>query len=113
MSLLLVQNFPRSKEAIAKWAFNHDQEHRIIRTAVLSKKGVALQEYILDPFSYQDPQGWLARHQSAHNDFNAIVNYNGSDLEAVDFDNDKQRQAWSWFHWQEHVNINTVLGILT
>lgn len=113
MSLLLVQIFPKDQTVRQSWAFNHDQEHRAIITAAASVKGVNLLEYILDPFNHDDQTGWLARHQSAHNDFNALVNFNGTDLQDVDFKNDKEREAWSWFHWQEHLNINQALGIGT
>lgn len=113
MSLLLLQEYPGHHNQINSWIFNHDQEHRAIIKAIFAKRGIRSTEYILEPFNTDDPAGWLARHQSAHNDFNALVNYNGTDLQDVDFKNDKERQAWSWFHWQEHININNALGIIT
>src|SRR6185437_13591579 len=107
MSLILMQTFPQDKTIRQSWIFNHDQEHRFIIAAVKSKKNIVLTEYIMEPFNEDDPQGWLARHQSAHNDFNTLVGYSGTDLEDVDFKNEKEREAWTWFHWQEHINVNT------
>ncbi len=113
MALALIQYFPSSNEGIQRFTFNNASEHTLIIQAIQSKLNFGLQPYVIDPFTPDDPEGWLDRHQQMHSDFNSVLGYPGNDLQTVDLRNPEERLSWSWLHFQEHLNANIQLGILS
>lgn len=113
MALALIQYLPSNNESLQRFTFNNASEHRLIIQAIQTKFNASLQSWIIDPFTPDDPEGWLNRHQQMHNDFNALLAYPGNDLQTVDLSNPEERLSWSWLHFQEHLNANIQLGILS
>lgn len=109
--LAALYNVPKSENAIASWSFQHDQEHRAIVIGIGIRFQITLQDYILDPIATFDIENWFRRHQTAHNDFNGVLQLDGSDLTSVDVNNAEQFQAWIELHANEHFNASRVLGI--
>lgn len=102
---------PKTLEQRAIWSFAHRDHHQQIRQAIQAKGGAVLQDYQLDPISEQDFQGWLQRNSQTHGDMNGALGLQGVDLLDVDFQDDKERQAWVFLHYQEHFNAAAKLGI--
>ena len=109
--LAMILNVPRSPEDWERWAFHHRQSHDAIRRAILAKANIDLPDYVLYPIADFAPKNFLENNTSAHTDMNTVINRPGSDLEDVDFSDQRQLQAWIYLHWQEHNVAENVLGI--
>ena len=109
--LPLLLNMPRSVEDWARWSLHHRISHDVIRTAINTQFGLTLQPYPVDPIYLPDPRSFLQWNQSAHTDMNGALKTPGSDLEDVDFREERQTQAWIWLHFLEHQVIENRLGV--
>lgn len=96
---------------INEWAFSHAQDHLEIIQAIQAKKGLRLTQFQLDPLNTNDLNQWLNRHQQTHDDMNSALSLIGVDLETVDFENDKEREAWTLLNFMEHRNVRQALAI--
>lgn len=110
MGLAGILNVPETEQDFLTWGFKNAELHLRIETR-LQGLGVSLVPYILDPIPLFDTDGWLARHQQAHDDFNGVLNISGADLSTVDFKNREELEAWILLHEQEHLLANQILGI--
>lgn len=72
---------------------------------------VKLPEYSIDPIPSDDVKGWLENNQNYHNDMNGQLDLQGSDLQDVDFKDQKQLQSWIFLHYQEHNSAEQALEI--
>lgn len=104
-------NVPTSDAEWQIWSFSHRDSHVRIRQAIQTQKGVVLPDYQLDPIFPQDMQGWLQRNSQTHNDMDGALGAQGTDLLDVDFNDEKQVQAWMFSHYQEHFTAEQALGI--
>jgi hypothetical protein len=111
MPLAQILHIPEGKDGLLFWSFSHDQQHQQIVQALNSKFALSLPVYILNPISETDFEGWITRHQQAHNDFNAALNFNGADLSGLDLNDPKKVQAFEWFNFVEHQNACAILGL--
>ena len=93
-----------------RWGFHHRQSHDAI-VAAINAQGGKLVTYQLDPIPKNELQDWLERDQQAHNDMNSALGTQGADLTEVNFEDANQKQAWIWLEFQEHFNVERVLGI--
>lgn len=81
-------------------------------SAVASATPLAnLPDYVIDPIPREDVKGWLENNQNFHNDMNGQLNLQGSDLQDVDFNDQKQLQSWIFLHYQEHNSAEQALEI--
>lgn len=106
-------NIPTSSTEFMIWAFAHMDQHRKIVDAIYEQHKIALPEYILDPMpNPKDPNfgAWTYAHQSAHSDFDALLNIAGNDLTGVDFSQADQASSWIRLHADEHIQAQQVLG---
>lgn len=111
MPLINILYPPEGDTGLAEYAFAHAQDHIEIATAANKILGVNLQIYVLDPMRWNDIKGWLLRHQSAHTDFNQLLQLPGQDLQSVDFEKPDQARAWFFQVFTEHQNARARLGI--
>lgn len=102
---------PKTAESRSRWSFAHRDHHQIIRQAIQAKLGTVLPDYQLDPIPENDFPGWLNRNDSTHEDMNSALGLQSVNLLDVDFNDDKQRQAWVYLHYQEHFAAAAALGI--
>jgi hypothetical protein len=109
--LPLLLNTPRSVEDWARWSLHHRISHDVIRGALNSQQKLSLPTYLLDPINLGQPRNFLQWNQSAHIDMNAALKTPGSDLEDVNFNDERQMQAWVWLHYLEHSVIEQRLGV--
>lgn len=72
---------------------------------------INLPDYVIDPIPDNDLKGWIERNQELHNDMNGQLGLQGSDLQDVDFDDQKQLQSWVYLHFIEHQSAEQTLGI--
>lgn len=77
----------------------------------MAQKSTNLSEYILDPINFQRADQFLQNNQQSHNEANSVLGLQGSDLQTVDFGNERQLAAWIAQHYQEHFDLRNVLHI--
>lgn len=93
------------------WLFDHARDHDALVTAAQTKTGINYQRYILGAVFGRNMQDWLLDHQKAHDDLVSATGVIGNDLQSVDFEDPRQRQAWLQLDWQEHNAFHVALGI--
>jgi hypothetical protein len=71
----------------------------------------SLTQYQLSPMNSNDRGMWLFRHQTMHNEINALLGTSGLNLLEVDFEDPDQFQEWLNQNAGEHQRICTALGI--
>ena len=106
-----IANTPRSPSQWQLWAFDHRDSHQRIIAAIQSQKGVALTPWQIEPINPNDVVSFLNNNSTLHDDMNRALGQPGSDLQDVDFKDDRQLEAWIKLHYVEHYNAETVLGI--
>lgn len=111
MPLAQILHIPEGESGLDFWSFHHDQQHRQIVQALNVRFNLNLSTYVLYPISQHDIQGWLLRHQQAHNDMDAALNYNGADLSSLEFDDPRKMRLFEWLNFQEHQNAALQLGL--
>ena len=108
---MLNNPFGEKKDADA-WFFFHANDHRDILVALQKKFPTStFTDYQIYPFNPHAMQEWLIRHQSMHNAFNGFLNYDGSDLNRVDFNDPQQQEEWVSQNYTEHYSARVALGI--
>jgi hypothetical protein len=104
-------NTPRSPSEWLRWSFDHRDSHDRIRAAILARMGTMLADHQVEPINPNDTVSFLNNNSTLHNDMNRALGQPGSDIQDVDFKDDKQLEAWIKLHYVEHYNAETVLGI--
>lgn len=99
---------PRSLE---EWALHHSAEHDEVRQAIRSQKSTAIPARELYPVNWKDWNAWAMRHQLAHNEENGVLGIAGTDLQSVDFRDEKEAEEWHFNHFREHLAQRTALKI--
>lgn len=72
---------------------------------------INLPDYVIDPIPHDNVKGWIENNQNLHNDMNGQLGLQGSDLQDVDFNDQKQLQSWFYLHFIEHQSAEQALGI--
>ena len=111
MQLPFILNIPPGDGGMNQWLFQHAQDHLAIVQGVLQRFNTVLPVYVLDPVMPQDMEGWLLRHQEAHNDMSGVLGLQGIDLQTVDFTNPGQLQAWLFLNWDAHNSAARLLSL--
>lgn len=93
-----------------EWTFANYQHHLAILAGMGRRFDQNFTLYRLWPAPQEALQGFLDQHQQQHNEMNAALGLPSRDLNTVDFTNDKQRDAWMWLHFLEHLNAAKALG---
>jgi hypothetical protein len=109
--LAALLNTPRTSENWNEWSFHHKDSHLRILQAIKQQLNFNVIEYDIDPIPPDDLPGWLEKNQEYHDEMNAALNLQGSDLESVDFKNPKEFEVWIFQHYQEHFDAESKLGI--
>lgn len=104
-------NVPQSPLDWEQFFWNNRTQIDEIRQAILKQFNVNLTEYILYPVAENSLQDFLINNSQSHQDFNAALRLQGSDLESVDFKDDKQLKAWIYLNYQELYSASAALGI--
>lgn len=102
---------PQTKEDWFRWAWDHRTQHDIMRQAVLEQKNINLPDYQLYPIDLDTVLFFIDQNQSAHDDMNAVLGTNSTNLQQSDFSNPAQLQAWIYLHQREHENWANALKV--
>lgn len=109
--LASILDIPPWQKGLTEYSFNHFQDHLEIVEGLKKVKNVVAPLYVIDPMTLDDMSGWLLRHSQFHNDMNASLGLEGSDLQTVNFKNERDRNIWLWQNFREHLAARTALGI--
>ncbi len=110
MSLANLFNRPDQETEI--WAFSNQDAHRLLVESIRENFGLRLNLYPIDPFPIDGNRNdWLRAHQTMHNEFTSVLGISGFDLTSLDFDDERQVQAWTFLHAVEHRDAAQLLGI--
>ncbi len=95
---------------VDRWVFYHSQDHNRLLIRANGHFNAKLEYRIIDPLP-ADLDQWLLDHQRLHDDLGNLTHFTNSDLQSVDFQDPRQRQAWLEINQQEHATFATALGI--
>jgi len=109
--LAALLNVPVSSSDWATWSLHHKLDHDEIADGVYNKYSIRLPQHQLDPIPMDQVTSWLARNQESHNEMNAQLSLQSTDLEGVDFADNNQLRSWIYLHYQEHFTARSKLGI--
>lgn len=101
-------NDPRSLE---QWALHHAAEHDQVRQAIRTQKLTVIPAHELYPINWKDWEAWAMRHQLATNEENGVLGIAGTDLQGVNFRNEKDAAEWHFNHFRDHFARRTALKI--
>lgn len=116
MSLAQLQFPAPTDSGLEEWSFSHQAHHLAIIDAMQQERDIKLPERLIYPINFQDPASvtvFMREHQSAHNDFQAILGIQGNDIANVDFTNPGEREAFFFLHFQAHLAAATALKLPT
>lgn len=102
---------PPGTFGIDTWSYDHWQDHLEITQEIFTQNIANLPTYDILNINPDDVQSWLERHQQFHNDANGALGTPGTDLTAVDWNDDAQRRTWFWLNFMEHQQLRQVLKI--
>lgn len=109
MGLPTVLYPPPDERGFDTWFFDNHAQHVSINQAA-AKQNLQIGSYLIYPATLASITDFLEQHQRWHNDMNAALGIAGNDLSQVDFNNDKEKDAWMFLHYQEHLAAVTKLG---
>lgn len=93
------------------WLFDHNQDHNLLLGTVQTNTGKTQTFYILGAVYGRNMQDWLLDHQRAHDDLCAATGVIGNDLQNVDFEDPRQRDAWFQLNESEHAAFHVALKV--
>lgn len=109
--LAYLLNSPATAEEWSIWSRAHRDQHQQINQAIQAAYGVNLTEYPIDPIVLDDFPDFLASNQKLHNDFNGILQTQGSDLSVANLNDQNERDAWIYLHRREHETAANILHL--
>lgn len=104
-------NIPHTQQDWDFFSWNHRLSHDRIRTGILQKFNINLTDYQIDPMDAQNIQGFLQNNASLHGDMLGVLGIPGIDLLDVDMSKDNQKNAWIYWHYIDHYNAESALGV--
>lgn len=109
--LPLLENVPHSRNDWDQFSFAHRDSHDRIRAAILKQFGVSLTDYQVDPIDPNNITQFLQNNSSLHGDMNGVLKLQSSDIEDVNLGDEKQMEAWTRLHYNEHMYAELKLQI--
>ena len=114
MPLYDLLNVPKNQSDWEQWSFANRNQIDLIRSAILKQKNINLTPYQLYPIDFSSNTGvqdFLQNNSQEHDDFNAVLGFQSSDIESVDINDQKQLEAWINLVYQELLTASSALGI--
>ena len=109
--LAALMNVPKTDAQWQQFSYDHRSSHDKIRAAIKKKFGVDLPDYQIEPINSDNIQQFLQNNASLHTDMNGILNSQSADLLDVDITKPDQLSSWVNLNYQEHENVEQLLGI--
>ena len=107
----LLRNIPHTNDEWAQWSFAHRDSHDRIRAAIKKQHGIDLTDYQIDPMTPDDITQFLQNNSELHDDMNSALGLISSDLQDADLSKDNEKASWIDFHFKEHFDAESKLGI--
>jgi hypothetical protein len=104
-------NVPNTDTEWSLWSLNNYTVVNAIRAAVLAQKNITLPEYQIEPIPWNDLETWLNNNQQAHNDFNAALGLQSSDILHTNLKDPNERALWVYLNYMELSNACQTLAI--
>lgn len=113
MSLAQILLPPPTEQGMEEFMFAHYQHHLAINEGLRARgyEPAVYQIYPVNMADKRDVQRFLDQHQQWHNDFESLLGLQGFDLSGVDFEDQKQSDAWSWLNLNGHRNAALTLNL--
>lgn len=111
MPLVNLINTPKNPQDWEYWSWNNRDQINSINQAIQVQGNINLPEYDLYPINFDKFTEWLERKSQAHQDFNAVLGLQSSDLKDVNVKDEKQLQGWIFLGYQELYSASAALGI--
>lgn len=111
MSLVNLLNVPKNQSDWENFFWANRTQLINIQQAVLKQKSVNLPQYVVYPVADDSVQDFLTNNSQSHQDFNAVLGLQSSDLESVDLKDEKQLEAWVYLNYQELYTASQALNI--
>lgn len=89
----------------------HMAHHRDIIRKIYELAGIALVEYLLDPFDPKNLGAWDYQHQIMHQQMDSLLGIAGFNLLGVDWQNQELLAAWILLNATEHNQAADILRI--
>jgi len=109
--LAALMNVPKTDAQWQQFSYDHRNSHDKIRAAIKKKFGTDLPDYQIEPINPDNIQQFLQNNASLHTDMNGILKSQSSDLLDVDITKPDQLSSWINLNYQEHENVEQLLGI--
>jgi hypothetical protein len=109
--LAALMNVPKTDAQWQQFSYDHRNSHDKIRAAIKKKFGTDLPDYQIEPINPDNIQQFLQNNASLHTDMNGILKSQSSDLLDVDITKPDQLDSWINLNYQEHENVEQLLGI--
>lgn len=93
-------NVPRDQPDWDRWSFDLSQNIADITQALRQQKGVIITSQQIYPVS-SDTSQWLERVSGVIDDICGALGINAADVESVDLQDERERQAWVYTIYQE------------
>ena len=111
LAKLLESPFGDDERKAEEWHFSHQFSHKQILQALQNTFDIQLDDFQIYPYNPKDQQEWLIKHQSLHNAFTGYLQFTGSDLNRVDFNDPQQQQEWISENYTEHYSAHIALNL--
>lgn len=107
--LPLLLNVPKDPSEWSQFSLSHRTSHDLIRQRIKQKFGVGLTDYEVDPMNPEDFTGFLQNNAQLHDDMNAVLGLQSSNLQDAQLDDPARLRAWINLHYQEHYDAESRL----
>jgi hypothetical protein len=104
-------NVPTEERSLAFFATANADHHTRIAESIFAAGGTRLLVQPLDQIPLFATEVWLQKHQQMHNDLNKLLGSTGFDLSSVDFNNQREVEAFIELHAKEHYRFADETGI--
>jgi hypothetical protein len=103
-------NAPKTPLDWQRWSFDNRTSHDAIRAGILAKGGPNLADLVLDPIDFADWRGWLLRHALTHEQMDAALGVQSTDLSVLDLNDAQAVESWIGTHQLEHYDAELLAG---
>lgn len=104
-------NVPSTPEQWLEFSYHHRTSHDAIRAAILTKFNTNLPDYPVDPIDPGNFDQFLQFNSQLHIDMNGPTKNQGSDLQDANLNDEREKVAWIFLHYQEHFAAESALGV--
>lgn len=106
-----LQRVPKTPQEWQTWAWEHRDSHNRIRAAILTQKGKALTDWVIEPVRPAAVGAFLQNNANLHTDMNKALGAESDNLLDADWSTAEGLTEWIRQHFLEHQNAEQALKI--